>query len=793
MSELLESLNPVQREAVEATEGPVLILAGAGSGKTRVLTHRIAYLISERGVAPWNILAITFTNKAADEMRERVERLCDEDGGKVWVATFHSTCVRILRQQAELLGYSPNFTIYDSDDQKTLMKRVVKSLELDPKMYGEKMLCGKVSAWKNACKGPDDAFKEAGDFRERKIAEIFENYQKQLLANDAMDFDDLLVNTVRLFKEHPDVLASYQQRLRYIMVDEYQDTNTVQFYFISLLAAAHRNICVVGDDDQSIYGFRGADIRNILDFEKVFTGVKVIKLEQNYRSTKNILDTANHVISHNFSRKSKTLWTDHEAGDRVDLREYDTGYDEAEGVITDIMENRRSCAYGECAVLYRTNAQSRLFEEKCVMYGVPYKLVGGVNFYQRREIKDVIAYLKTLDGARDDLAVQRIINVPKRGIGQTTVTRLADFAGEKELSFFEAVCCASAGEVPGVSAGASTKLTSFLSLIDQLSSMRSSLGLKELVEAVVDRSGYRKELQDEKTVEAETRLENIEELINKAAEYPDTPGDREALTQFLEEVALIADVDTLDEDENRVVLMTLHGAKGLEFPRVYIAGMEEGLFPSIMSMNTGREEDIEEERRLCYVGITRAKKKLTLTCARQRMVNGETRFGIESRFVSEIPDDLLERRNEGKGGFAPGGGYGSRTGRGCGRPEKGSNFKFGGYGSSSYGNSLDDYYSYDYGVRREPSARYGQPSQRITRTDSSISSGSVSAYMGKSLMADKSSGPDYGVGDRVRHVKFGEGIVTAIEEGKRDFEVTVDFDRIGSKKLFASFAKLQKI
>ena len=787
MSELLESLNPVQREAVEATEGPVLILAGAGSGKTRVLTHRIAYLISERGVAPWNILAITFTNKAAGEMKERVERLCDEDGGKVWVATFHSTCVRILRQHAELLGYSSGFTIYDSDDQKTLMKRVVKGLDLDPKMYAEKMLCGKVSAWKNACKEPDDAYKESGDFRERKIAEIYDEYQKQLRANDAMDFDDLLVNTVKLFKEHSDVLASWQQRFRYIMVDEYQDTNTVQFYFISLLAAAHRNICVVGDDDQSIYGFRGADIRNILDFEKVFTGVKVIKLEQNYRSTGNILNTANEVISHNFSRKEKRLWTDHDAGDVVDLREYDTGYDEAEGIITDIMENRTRFAYGECAVLYRTNAQSRLFEEKCVLYGVPYKLVGGVNFYQRREIKDVVAYLKTLDGARDDLAVQRIINVPKRGIGQTTVSRIADFARENELSFFEGVCCAAAGEINGISGGAVSKLTGFLGLIDQLSGIRAQAGLKELVEAVVDKSGYRKELQDEKTVEAETRLENIEELINKAAEYPDTPGDQEALTQFLEEIALIADVDTLDDEENRVVLMTLHGAKGLEFSRVYMAGMEEGLFPSGISMSSGKEDDIEEERRLCYVGITRAKEKLTLTFAHSRMVNGETRFERESRFIGEIPDKLLQRRNETRGGSSPGGGYGMNT-RG-----RGSSYKFGGYGSSSYGNPLDDYYSYDYGVKSEPRASYARPGENFSKEKDAIAAGVARAYMGSTLMNGSADAPDYGEGDRVSHVKFGEGTVVLLEKGKRDYEVTVDFDRVGTKKLFASFAKLKKL
>ena len=759
MSALLESLNPVQREAVLATEGPVLILAGAGSGKTRVLTHRIAYLIAEKGVAPWNILAITFTNKAANEMKERVERLCDEDGSKVWVATFHSTCVRILRSRAELLGYTSNFTIYDADDSKTLMKRVLKSLDLDPKIYPEKMLCGRVSSWKNACKDPDDAYKEAGDFRERKIAEVYETYQSQLRANDAMDFDELLVNTVKLFRENPDVLAEYQRRFRYIMVDEYQDTNTVQFYFVSLLAQSHENICVVGDDDQSIYRFRGADIRNILDFENVFKNAKVIRLEQNYRSTKNILNTANSVIANNQGRKRKTLWTEHADGDPVDLREFDNGYEEAEGVITDIMQNLTRFAYGDCAVLYRTNAQSRLFEEKCVLYGVPYKLVGGVNFYQRREIKDVIAYLKTLDGARDD------------------------FAGEKQISFFESVCCGAAGEIPGISGGASEKLMGFLGLIDKLSGIRAESDLKGLVEAVISESGYRDELAADKTVESETRLENLDELINKAAEYPDRPGETEALTRFLEEVALISDVDTLDDDENRVLLMTLHGAKGLEFPRVYLVGMEEGLFPSYMSIASGNTEDVEEERRLCYVGITRAKEKLTLTMARSRMVNGEMMTGTPSRFIEEIPGELLERqKGRRRSSFADMRGTG-RTGFGR---SFGEGFDADDFGGSRWRTS---------GGSGAGRAGYsgGSNSSRVIRDGSRITHGDISAFTGRALMEAHKTPPQYGVGDRVRHVKFGDGTVSAMEEGKKDYEVTVAFDRVGSKKLLASFAKLEKI
>ena len=752
--QLLETLNDKQREAVETTEGAVLILAGAGSGKTRVLTHRAAYLISEKGVDPWNILAITFTNKAAGEMKERIDRLCEEDGGKVWVATFHATCGRILRRHAELLGYTSNYTIYDTDDTKALMKRVLKTLDVDNKMYPERMLLSVISSAKNSFETPDDMYKQAGDYRGRKIAEVYEEYQKQLRANDAMDFDDMLLNTVELFTRFPEVLLSWQERFRYIMVDEYQDTNTVQFEFVRLLASKYGNLCVVGDDDQSIYKFRGADIRNILEFEQYFPKARVIKLEQNYRSSSNILNTANAVIKHNRGRKAKTLWTDKGGGDPVEYREYSTAYDEAEGIVMDIKANLRRFAYGDCAVLYRTNAQSRLFEEKCVLYSIPYKLVGGVNFYQRREIKDIIAYLKTVVGAKDDLSVQRIINVPRRGIGQTTVTRLADYAASEGIDFYEALTCAD--RISGINSGTAAKIAGFVSVIEGLREVRGSLSVKELVEAVCEKSGYIKELREEKTIEAESRIENIEELINKAAEFPDEPGDMTALSQFLEEVALVADVDTLDDDENRVVLMTMHGAKGLEFPRVYLAGMDEGLFPGYMSISSGDESDIEEERRLCYVGITRAKEKLTLSAARERMVNGETRFSQVSRFIKEIPEEMLETEGKSPRAKSP---------------------------------VLPEYAKYGMGARASGSA--AEP--RNARPGSVIGSGSAAAYLGKTLETGRLTKLSYGVGDRVRHIKFGEGTVAAIEDGKRDFEVTVDFDRVGSKKLFASFAKLEKI
>lgn len=758
MSDLLNSLNPRQKEAVMAAEGAVLVLAGAGSGKTRVLTHRAAYLISEKGVMPWNILAITFTNKAANEMKERIDRLCEEEGGMVWVATFHATCGRILRRHAELLGYTSNYTIYDTDDAKTLIKRVLKTLDIDSKLYPERMLLSRISAAKNTFVSPDDMYRQAGDYRERKIAEIYEEYQKQLKANDAMDFDDMLVKTVELFQKFPEVLLSWQERFRYIMVDEYQDTNAVQFEFIRLLAQRYGNICVVGDDDQSIYKFRGADIRNILDFEKSFPGAKVIKLEQNYRSTGAVLEVANEVIKHNRGRKAKTLWTDADKGDAVDYREYTNAYDEAEGVVMDIKANLDRFDYGDCAVLYRTNAQSRLLEEKCVLYSVPYRLVGGVNFYQRKEIKDIIAYLKTVTGAKDDIAVQRIINVPKRGIGQTTIAKISALAAEKNIDFYAALN--EACDTGAVPSSAASKIRGFTGIIESIRAKQSDLTVKELVEAVCEESGYIRELRDEKTAQAESRIENIEELINKAAESEAEPGDELALSQFLEEVALVADVDSLDDDENRVVLMTLHGAKGLEFPRVYMTGMEEGLFPSYMSISSGDESDIEEERRLCYVGVTRAKEKLSLSAAQQRMVNGEIRFSPVSRFVGEIPDGMLDMESGAPRSKKP-----ALTGlKGRGIPT-----------AASFGN---DYFDRTY---------------KTKTSGKGIGGGSAAAYLGKDIMAKKPSSLDYSEGDRVRHLKFGEGTVTSIIEGKQDYEVTVDFDRVGSKKLFAGFAKLVKI
>ena len=636
---IYDTLNPKQKEAVLHTDGPLLILAGAGSGKTRVLTHRIAYLIDECGVNPWNIMAITFTNKAAGEMRERVDDLVGFGAESIWVSTFHSSCVRILRRHIESLGYTTSFSIYDSDDQKTLMRQVFKAMNVDTKQFKERSVLAAISSAKDKLITPEEFLLNAGaDFREKKTGEIYKEYQKQLRKNNALDFDDLIVKTVELFQNNPQVLDYYQERFKYIMVDEYQDTNMAQFKLVSLLASKYRNLCVVGDDDQSIYRFRGADIQNILSFEHTFPGTKVIKLEQNYRSTQNILDAANGVIRHNFGRKDKTLWTANGEGDKILFKQFDTARDEADFVARQIRDS--SYSYQDQAVLYRTNAQSRLIEERCIFYNIPYRLVGGVNFYQRKEIKDVLAYLKTIANGVDDLSVIRIINVPKRGIGATTIGRVTAFASEHGMSFYDTL--KEAKQIPGIGKAAE-KISRFIAQMEAFRAMAHSeeYSIKDLIDHILEDTGYEEELQEEGEIEVQTRLENIEELINKAAAYEED-SEHPTLDEFLEQVALVADIDNVDDSEDRVTLMTLHSAKGLEFPKVYLVGMEDGLFPGMMSIMSGDKTEMEEERRLCYVGITRAKKELVLTAARQRMVNGETRWSKPSRFINEIPPELLD-------------------------------------------------------------------------------------------------------------------------------------------------------
>lgn len=747
---IYDTLNEPQREAVYYTEGPLLILAGAGSGKTRVLTHRIAYLIEEKGVNPWNILAITFTNKAAGEMRERVDRLVGFGSESIWVSTFHSMCVRILRRHISLLGYDTNFTIYDADDQKTLMKDVCKLLQIDTKIYKERALLAAVSHAKNELVTPEEfRLNAGGDFSQRKIAEVYEEYEKQLKANNALDFDDLLIKTVQLFQTQADVLEYYQERFRYIMVDEYQDTNTVQFELVRLLASKYRNLCVVGDDDQSIYKFRGANIKNILNFEQYFEDAKVIKLEQNYRSTSNILNAANAVIRNNAGRKDKTLWTDNGDGEKIQFRQFDSAYDEAEYIVDDIRKRVREkeYSYHDNVILYRTNAQSRMFEEKFVTANIPYKIVGGINFYARREIKDLLAYLKTVDNGKDDLAVRRIVNVPKRGIGLTSINRVQDYAAAYNIGFYDALRAVDL--IPNIGRGAS-KLESFVALIEHFKTDAEDMSISDLLKEIIEETGYIESLQAEDMVEAETRIENIDELFSKVAAYEEDCEDRNepaSLSGFLEEVALVADIDSLDEDTDYVVLMTLHSAKGLEFPNVYLAGMEDGLFPSYMTITADDPEEVEEERRLCYVGITRAEKELTLTCARRRMIRGETQYNKMSRFLKEIPMELLS------------------TGAVFTKDKEEPEVKV-----SAYMQAKQAFKAKPFGgsapYSQSPAKSFGKPS-------------------GKGL--------DYKTGDRVRHIKFGEGTVTAIIEGGRDYEVTVAFDTAGTKKMFAAFAKLEKI
>lgn len=764
---IYDKLNEPQREAVYHTDGPLLILAGAGSGKTRVLTHRIAYLIEERNVNPWNILAITFTNKAAGEMRERVDSLVGFGSESIWVSTFHSMCVRILRRFIDRLGYDNRFTIYDTDDQKTLMKEVCKKVAIDTKVFKERSLMSAISSAKNELILPDEfELNAGGDFAKLKIAKVYREYEAQLKANNALDFDDLLVKTVQLLQTQPDVLENYQERFRYIMVDEYQDTNTVQFQLVRLLAGKYRNLCVVGDDDQSIYKFRGANIRNILDFEHEFSDACVIKLEQNYRSTGNILNAANRVIANNKGRKEKTLWTANGEGELVHLRQFDTGYDEADFIAEDIKkEVRAGASYNDHAVLYRTNAQSRLLEEKFVAMNVPYKIVGGVNFYARREIKDLLAYLKTIDNGMDDIAVRRIINVPKRGIGLTTINRIQESAAERGLGFYETLMAPEL--IPGIGRSAA-KLDSFAALIEYFKGLTGQMSITDLLREVIEKTGYMESLDSEDKEDAQARKENIDELINKAAAYEEAAEDRDepaTLNAFLEEVALVADIDSLDEEQDYVVLMTLHSAKGLEFPHVYLAGMEDGLFPSYMTITSDDRDDLEEERRLCYVGITRAEQELTLTCARRRMVRGETQYNKISRFIKEIPAEFLD------------------TGSRRIEPETEVPVQ-----QNTYAHAREAFRARAFG------AAYSNGAGKSSGVSSGKSSqGLASLQKGSQLAAGSGGSPDYAEGDRVRHVKFGEGTVLEIRSGGRDYEVTVDFDSAGVRKMFAKFAKLVKI
>ena len=752
---IYDTLNEQQKKGVFATEGPVLLLAGAGSGKTRVLTHRIAYLIDELGVNAWNIMAITFTNKAAGEMKERVENLVGIGSDSIWITTFHSSCVRIPRRYADRLGYDNNFTIYDTDDQKSVMKEICKRLQIDTKTLKERTILAAISSAKDELISPEEyELSTMGDYRKQKIAMAYREYQAALKKSNAMDFDDLIMKTVELFKADREVLGSYQRRFKYIMVDEYQDTNTAQFELIRLLADDHHNLCVVGDDDQSIYKFRGANIRNILDFESVYPEAEVIRLEQNYRSTQNVLDAANAVIRNNKGRKSKTLWTDKGEGSRIHFRQFDNAYEEAEFIAGDVARKKREASvdYGDCAVLYRTNAQARLLEEQFIGSGIPYDVVGGTNFYARREIKDLLAYLKTIDNGRDDLAVKRIINIPKRGIGASTIAKVQDYADLHEISFYDAL--RQADEIAELGRSA-VKLKPFVNMIQGFRSKLEYYGLEDLIKDIIETTGYVQELEAADEEDAQNRIENIDELISKIVSFEET-HDQPTLGEFLEEVALVADIDHVENGSNRVLLMTLHSAKGLEFPHVYLAGMEDGIFPSYMTIASDDPDEIEEERRLAYVGITRAKDDLTLTYARMRMVRGETQMNAVSRFVKEIPQELMDNR-----------------------PPV-SKFRI---------------------EEEQPSVSRPRailtPKRTAAENKPFIAGGGLGALsaagISKGLGAVTGGKPDYDIGDRVKHVKYGEGTVTDLEPGPRDYKVTVDFDDAGQKIMYAAFAKLIKI
>lgn len=783
MNNIYDTLNDMQQMAVYHTEGPLLILAGAGSGKTRVLTHRIAYLIEEKHIPPYKIMAITFTNKAAGEMRERVNKIVGFGAEQVWVSTFHSACVRILRRYIDRIGYSNDFTIYDTDDQKRLLKDVIKNLNLDPKMYKENAVLGKISDFKNKLMTTGDVARMAQtDFRQMNLSKIYDNYQEALKKNNALDFDDLIMKTVQLFAECSEVLESYQERLQYIMVDEYQDTNAAQFAFIRLLAAKHKNLCVVGDDDQSIYKFRGADISNILQFEKYFENARVIKLEQNYRSTKTILDAANAVIHNNQGRKDKTLWSDNEQGEKIDLYQAEDGYAEADMVASTIKEkvDYGQADYNDFAILYRTNAQSRALEEKLMLRNIPYKIIGGQNFYQRKEIKDVLAYLRIISNATDDIAVERIINVPKRGIGATSINRVKDFATAYGMNLYDALL--EVENIPEV-ARAAGKIGKFTQLIENFRDEKEEKSIKELVDEVLAETGYVAELAAENTDEANGRIENIDELISKVTEYEENT-ENPTLEGFLEEVALVAEIDNLDENSSYVVLMTVHSAKGLEFPNVFLCGMEDGLFPGYMSIMADDADELEEERRLCYVAITRAMKNLTISYAKRRMMRGETQYNIISRFVKEIPSLLVNSKNvtdrvaagyEKKPSFSNFGGYEGSLSHGGGA----------GYmGSSGSGET--------YGGSRRFAASQHKSAYRTMAKKPAYGTPSTQPGFGKQFTVTKAD-IDYGAGDRVKHIKFGEGTVLGVEDGPRDYQVTVQFDTAGQKVMMASFAKLKKL
>lgn len=750
--ELLQGLNPEQRDAVKHGEGPLLIMAGAGSGKTRVLTHRIAYLIGENGVPPWSILAITFTNKAAREMKERVARIAGDTANDIWISTFHSMCVRILRRDIDRIGFNRNFTILDASDQLTVIKRLMKELNIDAKRYEPRAVLGTISSAKNELKTPKDYEKTASDPYQKTVLKVYEAYKKELRKNQALDFDDLIMTTIRLFKEVPEVLEYYQRRFRYVMVDEYQDTNRAQYVLVKMMADRHHNICVVGDSDQSIYRWRGADIQNILSFEKDYPEVTVIMLEQNYRSTKNILRAANVVIENNMNRKPKNLWTENCEGNRLTLYDADNEHDEARYVVGKIKEMTESGQHSpaDIAILYRTNAQSRVVEEMFVKSNLPYTIVGGTKFYDRKEIKDLLAYLRLVSNPDDDISFRRIINVPRRGIGATTLEKIDVYAAENDISLYKAL-----QEVRqiGLSPRFEKVLTEFSDQLTNWVQMQDYLPVTELVEELLEKTGYREMLKNEKSLEAEGRLENINEFLSVTKEFEEYNEDK-SLVAFLTDLALIADIDKVDDGEKKqdqVLLMTLHSAKGLEFPIVFLIGLEEGVFPHSRSLMD--EAEMEEERRLAYVGITRAEQELYLTRARMRTLYGRTNMNMPSRFLKEIPDDLMDCVNQ-EAATPPW----MRSGSGA----KGS--------SSAYEQRSSSF-------RGQGSASTAPPRQVKERSRTTMTGG---------------EGFDWAVGDKASHKKWGVGTVVSTKGQGENIELDIAFPGVGVKRLAAKFAPITK-
>ena len=763
---LLEELNDKQYEAVTNTEGPCLVIAGAGSGKTKVLTHKIAYLIEENNVKPWNILAITFTNKAANEMKERVEKLVGDVTKDMWIGTFHSICVRILRRQIDRIGFDTSFVIFDTSDQRTLVKQILKSQNLDDKIFTDRSVLFEISNAKNEMLEPDAYSARAmGDFRKEKIADIYRIYQKRLKENNAIDFDDIINFTIKILLDNPDLLEYYSDKFKYVLVDEYQDTNKAQFTLVTLLATKYGNITVVGDNDQGIYSFRGADISNILNFEKDFPGTKIIKLEQNYRCTQNILNAANEVIKNNETKYEKKLWTSNDEGNLPKVYRGDDEYDEANYIVRQInhLKMEEYYKYSDFAVLYRMNTQSRSIEDILRRENIPYKIIGGLKFYERKEIKDIIAYLRLIQNTSDNLSLTRIINEPKRGVGKTSLDNIEAISNSQGVSMYDIIKEADKYGLNRIFGNT----REFIQVIEELKTKVDTLSISELIKQTLNKSGYTKALEDENTIEAENRIENLDEFLTVAMEFEEESADN-SLREFLESITLSSDIDGMEETEESVTLMTLHSAKGLEFPAVFLVGMEEGIFPGYKSI--GEEKEIEEERRLCYVGITRAKENLFLTCAKQRTIFGSTSYNAVSRFVKEIPANMLE-------------GYDALEQKNESRFNDRNNWDYEDRKSSYYDNPVKTYRDIE------------TATSRGTSTSSGFQFRSADSFL-QSLNKPKGNDVDlskYAAGVKVYHKKFGEGIINSVEAEGEDLKVDIQFEKAGHKRLMAKFAGLEII